>query len=703
MAHYVMGDIHGEADRFHAMLEKIRFSEEDTLILLGDVIDRGPDGIALLLEIMVMPNVIMLLGNHEYMMLQYLSPEATSTEIRRWNRNGNAPTLAAYLKQKAKVQQSIIAYLGSLPTHWDMEVNDKRFYLVHGYPGDNVHDEVWTRPTIESENPIPDCRLIIGHTRVLSLIQPEEKRIEYVTDLEEKGGHLRILHTAGYINLDCGCGSDMSIKALACIRLEDMKEFYDSPAVFYDGYLSDYEKTIYSMAIACSESGKYAISDEDIASLSARLCLNEDLLRRALKFCPNGHIPCKQIKMGEEYVSRESFQNADLFEALMWTHFVYENLSKISDGTSYDALLNNFQLFQDSIGIFSIINMTIATFECMKNDYYAYSYAVFNNGKYQPKEQLNLLHLALLDIYDGRFGEFFFPFLCRIMTYELITRVNSLYLILINQIVKHSYFFNKKIKAIASEMYYYLLGLAQNARVISVQTNYLPPLHTDAPGLRGRYDNTTRLQVLYGYENFDAYFLRLDLAHKGQGFIHYNNKSPGGVKCCLFTEKEYAAIVDENPQAEEYFIEYERRYALKEPHNVELNDKPSAELYEMIRKEKEHAQAFENTYDENSVVEFINTIASMLPNACRVSMDVNEEHANLCFQYEKIMFYSVLLEIAILSGNNADVKKMLDHIASAAARYGIITEGTEDEYASVEGVCLIIDEVKAKIALYQDL
>ena len=46
------------------------------LILLGDVIDRGPDGIALLLEIMEIPNAIMLLGNHKYMMLQYLSLDA---------------------------------------------------------------------------------------------------------------------------------------------------------------------------------------------------------------------------------------------------------------------------------------------------------------------------------------------------------------------------------------------------------------------------------------------------------------------------------------------------------------------------------------------------------------------------------------------------------------------------------------------------
>lgn len=477
----------------------------------------------------------------------------------------------------------------------------------------------------------------------------------------------------------------------------------DNIGIFSDEALSDYEKTIYGMAIAFSHSGTYTIKNEDISEIAVMLCLNDELLRKALDLSPDGYLPCKMIKMGDELFPRDMFENADLFDALVRIYFIYKNLSQISDGTTYESILHNYQLFQDSIGEFAILNMITSTFECMRNDCYSLSYAVFNNGSYQPKEQLNLIHLALLEDYNSILDKNFIPFLCRVMSYELITRVNSLYLILINQIVKHSNFFDEKIKAIASEMYYYLLGLAQNARVISVQTNYLPPLHTEAPGSRGRYDNTTRLQVLYGYENFDAYFLRLDLAHKGQGFIHYNNKSPGGVKCCLFTENEYAAIVEENPQAVEYFIEYEGRYALKEPHNVELKDKPSAELYETIRKEKEHAQAFENTYDENSVVKFINTIASMLPNACRVSMDVNEEHANWCFQYEKIMFYSVLLEIAILSGNNADVKKMLDHIASTAVRYGIITEGTEDEYASLEGVCLIIDEVKAKIALYQDL
>ena len=39
---YVMSDIHGEYERYLAMLEQIAFSQDDTLFVLGDVVDRGP-------------------------------------------------------------------------------------------------------------------------------------------------------------------------------------------------------------------------------------------------------------------------------------------------------------------------------------------------------------------------------------------------------------------------------------------------------------------------------------------------------------------------------------------------------------------------------------------------------------------------------------------------------------------------------------
>lgn len=226
MAHYVMSDIHGEADRFHAMLEKIHFSADDTLYILGDVIDRGPDGIPLLREIMAAPNMVMLLGNHEYMMLDYLKPDHDTIAIRRWNRNGNRPTLDAYLKLKAREQQEILDYLKSLPTHLELEINGKRFYLVHGFPGENVHDEVWCRPEMDTPKPIPGCQIIIGHTPVLSLIKPEDEKVRYAMELESRGEHLRICHADGFIDIDCGCGHSYPIKALACIRMEDMVESY---------------------------------------------------------------------------------------------------------------------------------------------------------------------------------------------------------------------------------------------------------------------------------------------------------------------------------------------------------------------------------------------------------------------------------------------------------------------------------------------
>ena len=40
---YVMSDIHGMSHLLKEMLEKIRFSAEDRLYILGDMIDRGPD------------------------------------------------------------------------------------------------------------------------------------------------------------------------------------------------------------------------------------------------------------------------------------------------------------------------------------------------------------------------------------------------------------------------------------------------------------------------------------------------------------------------------------------------------------------------------------------------------------------------------------------------------------------------------------
>lgn len=226
MAHYVLSDIHGYQNRFDAMLDAIGFSETDTLYILGDVIDRGPDGVRLLERIMAAPNMVMLLGNHEYMCLQFHAPGATADDLYRWSRNGCAPTLRGLKRLDRHRRAEVLDFLQSIPTQITVEVDGQAFLLVHGFPADTVYGRVWGRPEPETPNPEPGTTLIIGHTPVLSLGRSGAEIDAEIERLAAAGEHLRIYHGPGFMDIDCGVGYNLPCSRLACLRLEDLAEFY---------------------------------------------------------------------------------------------------------------------------------------------------------------------------------------------------------------------------------------------------------------------------------------------------------------------------------------------------------------------------------------------------------------------------------------------------------------------------------------------
>ena len=84
MATYVISDIHGQYDMFIELLDKIQLQDTDMLYILGDILDRGPHPIKTLMKLMEMPNVICIVGNHEYMALEcleFLMKEITDMSI----------------------------------------------------------------------------------------------------------------------------------------------------------------------------------------------------------------------------------------------------------------------------------------------------------------------------------------------------------------------------------------------------------------------------------------------------------------------------------------------------------------------------------------------------------------------------------------------------------------------------------------------
>lgn len=70
----VAGDIHGHLDRLDRALADRHYDADagDRLILLGDLIDRGPDTVAVHAWLRANPTVIHLLGNHDEMLLASL-------------------------------------------------------------------------------------------------------------------------------------------------------------------------------------------------------------------------------------------------------------------------------------------------------------------------------------------------------------------------------------------------------------------------------------------------------------------------------------------------------------------------------------------------------------------------------------------------------------------------------------------------------
>lgn len=99
---YAVGDIHGRADLFEALIAAIdaddaaRDPAETTVVLLGDLVDRGPDSagvIALARAWQQRRNLRALMGNHEEMFLDSFEREEV---LRHFLRYGGRETILSY-------------------------------------------------------------------------------------------------------------------------------------------------------------------------------------------------------------------------------------------------------------------------------------------------------------------------------------------------------------------------------------------------------------------------------------------------------------------------------------------------------------------------------------------------------------------------------------------------------------------------------
>lgn len=240
--HYVMSDIHGQYAMYRMMLNRIDFSDDDTLYIIGDAIDRGPDPIPLLLDIMSRSNVVFLIGNHEHMMYGTLA-RRDMDEMHSWMLNGGAGTLEQFEALDVSLRKAVLRWLASRPLVIpSLSVNGRNYYLAHAchtlYPEkdillyrdagiQNIEHVVWSREYRKPDRyrqgflfrrlyaEYPDTTLLIGHTPVY--------KCSYGIVTNNGSGRISKSCRGHLVNLDCGCASG---RTLGCLRLEDGKEFY---------------------------------------------------------------------------------------------------------------------------------------------------------------------------------------------------------------------------------------------------------------------------------------------------------------------------------------------------------------------------------------------------------------------------------------------------------------------------------------------
>ena len=221
---YVVSDIHGNYELLVKLLKKIKFSQNDTLYVLGDVIDKGKD-VRKLLDLLfgkLKNNCFVLLGNHEFEFLKYFS-NLTYMDL-------SDEKILIELKKQFEIDSLTIQDVDNL-VNLPFFYEDKDFILVHAgisfddngnplSPEKSMHQDLFYSRTFKDEKVIhPEMKCVIfGHTPTV-YVGEKGKILKYQKE-NTVGSNAKDFYK---IHIDTG---NYLTGILGCLRLDDMQEFY---------------------------------------------------------------------------------------------------------------------------------------------------------------------------------------------------------------------------------------------------------------------------------------------------------------------------------------------------------------------------------------------------------------------------------------------------------------------------------------------
>jgi len=163
-----IGDIHGCAAALDTLLREITPASSDTIVTLGDYIDRGPDSRDVLEQLLSLSNeceLIPLLGNHEVMLL---IAREHHEELDFWLSCGGRETLESYGGALDTIPPSHLEFLEQCVASYETSTH---LFLHANYAAtlpledQTEHTMFWKHLTTEMPKPHMSGRIaVVGHT-----------------------------------------------------------------------------------------------------------------------------------------------------------------------------------------------------------------------------------------------------------------------------------------------------------------------------------------------------------------------------------------------------------------------------------------------------------------------------------------------------------------------------------------------------------
>ena len=143
---YLMSDVHGYYLPFLQILREIRFMDADRMVILGDLVAKGPDSLGVLRFVMEHRNILALRGNHEQRLLQYFGADCTAripdSTMRTWAAGDGAGIIRQMDMLSEAGRGKVLKFVGEMPLWGVMKIGSTEYVMVHGAPDEGKDEEI---------------------------------------------------------------------------------------------------------------------------------------------------------------------------------------------------------------------------------------------------------------------------------------------------------------------------------------------------------------------------------------------------------------------------------------------------------------------------------------------------------------------------------------------------------------------------------